>query len=346
MSLRIMLPLLLVITLSGFAICGCASAGISDLLDNVGAGIINTLESARTSLNLNNIPPAYDPYWDDLGPKMVKEGMWTLAGVVVPTNVVKTIAEDGLPTSWYDPFWDDLGPAMILDSVKVLGYAVPASAASAAEATLETSEEIADAYDSSKNIFNLFQGEKSLAFAYVSTINVGADSVNEIENTADFMGDLTKLVKVVKIAGKIDSETQKMNLAAELAQQGIGSPLLSPSSGTLGFSAQNKDGTSIPETSGETYFDQANDVWYIDAYSWTGDKSLYDKPAAPMYFVSGEQNTYGYNWVYLPYSRTGMTYDQGYFDWCIETLASMGQSAPSAGYGLLIDEGQNGAGGW
>jgi len=122
---------------------------------------------------------------------------------------------------------------------------------------------------------------------------------------------------------------------------GLRNPLLSPTSGASGFcSAQN-----VPETSGATYFDQANDVWYIDAYSWTGSKSLYEKPAAPRYFVSGELNTYGYNWVSLPYSRTGMTYDQGYFDWCAETLASMGQSAPSAGYGLLIDDSQSG-GGW
>lgn len=123
-------------------------------------------------------------------------------------------------------------------------------------------------------------------------------------------------------------------------------PMLSPTSDTSGFSVQNKDGTDVPETSGVTYFDQANDVWYIDAFSWSGDRGQYDKPAAPGRFVSGELNTFGYNWVSLPSSRTGLWYDQGYFDWCTETLASLGQSAPSAGYGLLIDESQSGGGGW
>jgi hypothetical protein len=124
-------------------------------------------------------------------------------------------------------------------------------------------------------------------------------------------------------------------------------PQLSPTSDTSGFSVQNKYGTDVPETSGVSYFDQANDVWYIDAYEWHySDRSLFDKPAAPRRFVSGELNTIGYNWVSLPYSRTGMTHDQDYFNWCAETLASMGQSAPTAGYGLLIDEGQNGGGGW
>lgn len=143
------------------------------------------------------------------------------------------------------------------------------------------------------------------------------------------------------------SSEKTADLKKELEKQGVGTPQLSSS--TLGTSwslDQNIDGTDVPETSGVSYFDQANDVWYIDAYSWTGDKSLYDKPAAPRRFVSGELNTYGYNWVYLPFSQTGMTYDQGYLDWVTETLASMGQSAPSAGYGLLIDEGQSGGGDW
>lgn len=134
------------------------------------------------------------------------------------------------------------------------------------------------------------------------------------------------------------TKTDKPSLTEVL---GLGTPLLSPTSGTSGFcSAQN-----VPETSGVSYFDQANDVWYIDAFEWHyGDRSNYDKPAAPRRFVSGELNTFGYNWVSLPYSRTGMTYDQDYFNWCAETLAALGQSAPSAGYGLLIDDSQSG--GW
>lgn len=141
-------------------------------------------------------------------------------------------------------------------------------------------------------------------------------------------------------------DAPKTKPLASLAALGLDAPLISPISGTLGFSVPNKDGTDVPETSGATFFDQANDVWYIDAFEWHyGDRSAYDKPAAPRRFVSGELNTYGYNWVSLPYSRTGMTYDQDYFNWCAETLAALGQSAPSAGYGLLIDESQS-DGGW
>jgi len=137
--------------------------------------------------------------------------------------------------------------------------------------------------------------------------------------------------------------SQATTPSAALAALGLGFPELSPDAS--GFSVTNAGETDVPETSGVSYFDQANDVWYIDAFEWHyGDRSNYDKPAAPRRFVSGELNTFGYNWVSLPYSRTGMTYDQDYFNWCAETLAALGQSAPSAGYGLLIDDSQSGEG--
>lgn len=174
------------------------------------------------------------------------------------------------------------------------------------------------------------------------------DSNNEIElgqhGKVATIDAPSRLQEAAGVSGsqEDDAGEGKTSLAALMLQ--IGSPLLVPE--ITWFSDQSKEGSEEQDQSGVSYFDQANDVWYIDAYSWSGDKSLYDKPAAPLHFISGELNTYGYNWVFLPYSQTGISYTQGYLDWVTETLASMGQSAPSAGYGLLIDDSQNGGGGW
>ena len=140
-------------------------------------------------------------------------------------------------------------------------------------------------------------------------------------------------------------EEEKPNLAVEAL--GIGFPLLSPPTSDIsGFSDPNKKGSDVPETSGDDlYINKKTDVWYIDAFSWSGDRNLLPRPAAPLKFVSGEYNSYGYNWIYLPYDQTGMTYSQGYLTWVEEYLASIGSPGPSAGVGLLVDEG-NGGGGW
>ena len=142
-------------------------------------------------------------------------------------------------------------------------------------------------------------------------------------------------------------------ILSTLGQSGIGFPQISPSgSGIPWFSDQHNEGsgvsepTSASEPTSSSYFDQSNDVWYIDAYGWLYIKSLYTKPAAPRHFRSGELNTYGYNWIYLPYEQTGMTHDQDYDNWVEEYLASIGSSGTSAGYGLLIDDGPNGGEGW
>lgn len=334
MPLRINLPVLLMIALSGFVICGCASAGLGDLWDNIGVGIINSLENARTSLNLNSIPPMYDPYWDELGPNLRKEGLWSLADNIpfVPTQTIRVFAEHGTPKSWpwgYDPFWDDMQWALIQDNVKILGNTAG----------------IAVNYESGSTIFSdiaNFPYESTGAIKIVSVPGIGM-----VKDTDDIADAIDAVISTGRTLQEVDSGIQNMNKAAELAQQGLGTPQLSPStSGTSWYSDQNKERSDVPETSGSTYIDKANNVWYIDAFSWSGDRSLYDKPAAPYRFISGEINTYGYNWIYLPFERTGMTYDQGYGEWVSETLASMGMSAPSAGYGLLIDEGQNGGGGW
>ncbi len=119
-------------------------------------------------------------------------------------------------------------------------------------------------------------------------------------------------------------------------------PMLSPTSGISWVSDQNKAGTDGLETSGATYSDKANDVWYVDAFYWSGDRNLLEKPAAPYRFASGEINTYGYNWIFLPYSQTGIRFSPGYADWAADTLASMGISV-GAGVGPL-DDGQVGGG--
>jgi hypothetical protein len=124
-------------------------------------------------------------------------------------------------------------------------------------------------------------------------------------------------------------------------------PMLSPSTSGISWSSdQNKEGSNGPETSSATYSDKANDVWYVDAFYWSGDRNLLEKPAAPYRFASGEINTYGYNWIFLPYSQTGITFTQGYGEWVVDTLANMGISI-GAGVGPL-DDGQlgGGGGGW
>lgn len=161
----------------------------------------------------------------------------------------------------------------------------------------------------------------------------------------EYAKDHLKIGKNGRVYYSSQPISQETTPSAALADLGLGFPGLSPE--TSGFSLRSVDGTNVPETSGASYFDQANNVWYIDAYGWRWtDKSLYERPAAPRRFVSGELNTYGYNWIYLPYERTGMTHGPDYDAWVEEYLASMGQSAPSAGYGLLIDEGQSEGGGW
>lgn len=129
----------------------------------------------------------------------------------------------------------------------------------------------------------------------------------------------------------------KTDMFQKLAQLGVtlGAPLLSPSDSGMSWGFEGTD--DVPETSGDTYFDEANDVWYIDAFFWSpGDRSLYSKPAAPRRFVSGELNTYGYNWIYLPFERTGMWHAPEYDEWVAETLASMGMPGQTAGYGTLV----------
>jgi hypothetical protein len=297
------------------------------------------------------IPPFYDPYWDNLGTNLVKDNTWDLAGLLipfVPTNVIRTFVDNRLPTSWYDPFWDDLGPALIQDSAKLLGDTLTLGAGTAASATLQTSEKIADAYKPSKSIVKFMGAERSLAIVYVSVINEGAESAKMLSDASDIVDTIGDVADLADKAKKTASELQKMKQAAGLAQNGIGTPLLSPPTSDIsGFSDPNKKGPDVSETSGgELYTNKKTDVWYIDAFSWSGDRSLLPRPAAPLKFVSGEFNSYGYNWIYLPYDQTGMTYSQGYLNWVNEYLASIGSPGPSAGVGLLIDEGQNGGGGW
>lgn len=92
------------------------------------------------------------------------------------------------------------------------------------------------------------------------------------------------------------------------------------------------------------------DVWYFDGsfkdfgnLLWKDyNPSLYSKPPAPKYLASGELNTYGYNFIYLPGMKE--TFIPEYINWVETYLASLGNS--EAGVGTLVDEGQNGGGGW
>jgi hypothetical protein len=134
--------------------------------------------------------------------------------------------------------------------------------------------------------------------------------------------------------------------------ESLTNPRLSPYSNsyTSGFSDPNKEGPDVSETSdGVLYTEKGTDVWYIDlrgGKTWsTNDRSLYPKPPAPLYLREGELNTYGYNWIYIPADQRDVTYWGGYYDWVVEYLASIGSPGPSAGVGLLVDEG-NGGGGW
>lgn len=138
---------------------------------------------------------------------------------------------------------------------------------------------------------------------------------------------------------------------SKLAQWGIGSPMLSPTSDTSGLSGQNKDGTD--ETSGTSYINKAkNDVWYVDmnaptfvnkiahfnpAFDWSV------KPPIPMYLPSGELNTYGYDFIDIP--GINVYFTNTYLNWVGTYLNSIGGGS-NGGYGLLLDEDRNGGGGW
>jgi hypothetical protein len=138
---------------------------------------------------------------------------------------------------------------------------------------------------------------------------------------------------------------------SKLAQWGIGSPMLSPTSDTSGLSGQNKEGTD--ETSGTSYINKAkNDAWYVDMNSPTFVNEIayfnpaFDwavKPPAPMYLPSGELNTYGYDFINLP--GMGNYFTDMYLNWVGTYLNSIGGGA-NGGYGLLLDEDRNGGGGW
>jgi len=138
---------------------------------------------------------------------------------------------------------------------------------------------------------------------------------------------------------------------SKLAQWGIGSPMLSPTSDTSGLSGQNKEGTD--ETSGTSYINKAkNDAWYVDMNSPTFVNEIayfnpaFDwavKPPAPMYLPSGELNTYGYDFIHLP--GMGDYFTDMYLNWVGTYLNSIGGGA-NGGYGLLLDEDRNVEGGW
>jgi len=136
-------------------------------------------------------------------------------------------------------------------------------------------------------------------------------------------------------------------------------PLLSPYSTSDMLSGESNEGPGVSET-GKSKADMY--VWWVDWYAGLIPEGTYAPghpgvPPCPEYFIpSGDfnpehnaprvQNTWGYDWIYLPASQTGpLRYSQLYFEVVEAYLASF-EGSSVAGVGPLDDEGQNGGGGW
>lgn len=260
-------------------------------------------------------PTIFDAAYD-LGAFWLKEN--TQVNGIVPFSTIKVAIEHPTPqfSKWYDPFYDDLGWALMKDSA-AFGSAVHSP----------------------------FSPAFKLAGGFLTLAQYQNDAIIKWENEHG----VTDFWLSVWPHEPLDSSSGSASSSSKLAKHGLGAPQLSPSTAdTFGFSTQNSEGANAPKITDNadgTYLDKKTDVWYVDAFEWSGDRGL-PKPAAPLHFVSGELNTYGYNWVYLPYSQTGMTYSPGYRNWVEEYLASIGSAGTGAGVGTLIDESSRGSGDW
>ena len=146
---------------------------------------------------------------------------------------------------------------------------------------------------------------------------------------------------------KVGSALKKslMSLAKNFAQYGMTSPLLAPPSSEMTPSAMSSSQYSEVSTgpngnNPQTGYAQVGNmyVWYLDQFHWEGqpDPAHPGVPAVPLHFTNGALNTYGYGWIDLPYSQTGMTYDQGYADMVSAYVASNGGfNGVAAGAGPL-----------
>jgi hypothetical protein len=131
------------------------------------------------------------------------------------------------------------------------------------------------------------------------------------------------------------------DLKKKLAQQGIGTPQLS--SPTYMLPGDSTEGPGVSGTGKGKI-----EVLYLEMsfeefgkLNWLDMKNRYSIPPVPRYLASGELNTYGYDFIYQPGSEA---YRYEYRDWVKAYVASFESTA--AGVGTLLDEGQNGGGGW
>jgi hypothetical protein len=128
-------------------------------------------------------------------------------------------------------------------------------------------------------------------------------------------------------------------------QYGIGTPLLAPPSSDM-WSGAFSEVPGVPETigpSGTTGVPQTSPanihVWWVD-WSILIPEGEYEPGhpgilPCPRYLPSGELNTYGYSWIYLPASQRG-TYSQRYFNEAVAYLASFGTGSSVAGVGTVF----------
>ncbi len=162
--------------------------------------------------------------------------------------------------------------------------------------------------------------------------------------------------KNIKDGELVEPETKQGSYLKKesLASLGLNIPLLSPTSDdALGFFVRNKD--AADKTSSTLYTDKArDDLWLIDMFfdpSFINEIEHFNpafdwavKPPVPMYLPSGEQNTYGYDFIYLPGIEDHFT--DTYLNWVATYLNSIG-GGDNGGYGgLLLDEDRSGEDGW
>jgi len=210
---------------------------------------LSIAQAAGNQPNIGNAAYSFTLVW-------LNEKVSGITGVL-PLNFLKVVDEHGpdapflegpLGENWADPFWDDAGWAISKDwaNFGAALHGVP--------------------------IASQFFKQASFLLITLEQYNQELIEWQDRSGVTDFWLSVLPHDPLV--------ESPSSGSIAALSALGIGTPQLSPSdSGIIWFSDQSRD---APETSGDkTYFDKANDVWYVDAFSWSGDRSQHSKPAAP-----------------------------------------------------------------
>ena len=249
---------------------------------------------------------------------------------LVPFGMIKAAIENPPPQNWYDPFWDSFGWGLAKDSASI-GSQIPLPGA--------------------KEFFTGVGFVLTMAQNYNDELMKKEDELGITDFWLSAMSAIDPSTKTL-----LDSASKSVSSSSKLSQQGLGSPQLSPTSDVSVFSsqdnaAQNKEGTDVSETSGDLQISKSQgDVWYYGgsyeewgALLWKDyNPDKYPILPAPRYLPSGELNNYGYGFIFQPGCEGILSL---YRDWAEKYLASTG-SVLSAGYGPLVDEGQNGEDGW